>query len=140
MDPTSNIRRLGFRRWYERQLIESHLALVTCLLSGLLVIACLEEVNFTPFGWKPVMLLGFILGGACLGWLSWRHYMVVLERAERYGQRSNCPSCNAYARFEILATGMDSVPGTVAEAVAPLDAAWIRVRCRKCGESWRMPE
>jgi hypothetical protein len=46
------------------------------------VIACLEEASFTEFGWKPVVFLGFILGGGGLGWLSWRHYVTVLERAE----------------------------------------------------------
>ena len=39
MDPTASIRRLGFRRWYERELIKSHGALVTCLLSGLTLAA-----------------------------------------------------------------------------------------------------
>ena len=35
MTPADGIRRLGFHRWYERQLIESHVYLVTGLLSRL---------------------------------------------------------------------------------------------------------
>lgn len=140
MDPTASIRKLGFRKWYERQLIDCHLSLVTCFLSGLTVAACLESVNVLELGWKPVTLLAVTFGAAALGWFSWRRYITVLERAERYGECSTCPSCRTYARFEILATGMDAEPGAVATAVAPLDAAWLRVRCRKCGTSWRMPE
>lgn len=140
MDPTASIRRLGFRKWYERQLIDCHVALVTCFLSGLTVAALLESVNLREFGWKPAMMIGIIFVAVIVGWLSWRRYITVLERAERYGQRSSCPNCQLYGRFEIVATGLDNEPGEVATAVAPLEAAWLRVKCRKCGTAWRMPE
>ena len=140
MDPTSSIRKLGFRKWYERQLIDSHLSLVTCFLSGLTVAACLESVNLFDFGWRALMMLGIVFGACAVGWLSWRRYITVLLRAERYGERSTCPQCRTYARFEILATGIDETPGPAAIAVAPLDAAWLRVKCRRCGTAWRMPE
>lgn len=140
MDPTASIRKLGFRKWYERQLIDCHLALVTCFLSGLTVAALLESVNVIEFGWRPMMQLLIVFAACIVGWYSWRRYITVLERAELYGQRSNCPSCRVYARFEVLATGLDEPPGPVGEAVAPLEAAWLRVKCRKCGMQWRMPE
>jgi hypothetical protein len=140
MDPTASIRKLGFRRWYERQLIDCHAALVTCFLCGITVAAILEQVNFVEFGWRPVALLMVVLAAITLGWFAWRRYITVLQRAERYGERSNCPSCNTYARFEIEATGMDAFPDAAARAVAPLESAWIRVRCRKCATVWRMPD
>jgi hypothetical protein len=140
MDPTASIRRLGFRKWYERQLIDCHLALVTCFLSGLTVAALLESINLLEFGWRPVSMLAIMFVAGVTGWLSWRRYITVLERAERYGQRSTCVNCKTYARFEVLSTGMDTMPGEVAAAVAPLEAAWLRVQCRKCGSIWRMPE
>jgi hypothetical protein len=140
MDPTSSIRKLGFRRWYERQLIDSHLALVTCILSGIAVAICLDSVNFKEFGWRPFSMLLLVFAALVLAWISFRRYITVLQRAELYGQRSTCENCHAYGRFEILATGMDKVPGDVANAVAPLDAAWLRVKCRMCGTAWRIPE
>jgi hypothetical protein len=140
MEPVSSIRRLGFRKWYERQLIDCHAALVTCLLCGLTVAALLEEISFSQFGARPAMMLAIVFGAIGLGWLAWRRYITVLERAEFYGQRSTCESCRAYARFEITHSGMDLVPGPTAEAVAPLQVAWMRVKCRKCGATWRMPE
>jgi len=140
VDPTASIRRLGFRKWYERQLIDSHLSLVTCLLSGIVLAGLIESVSFRDFGWTVAMLLGVGFLALTLGWYSWRRYITVLERAELYGQRSNCPNCQAYGRFDIIATGLDREPGKVAEAVAPLEAAWLRVQCKKCGTAWRMPE
>jgi hypothetical protein len=140
MDPTASIRKLGFRKWYERQLIDCHLSLVTCFLSGIAIAACIETVNPDEVFIQQVPMLGLVAGALALGWYSWKRYITVLERAELYGQRSNCPSCQAYGRFDVIATGMDEVPGRVAEAVAPLHAAWLRVQCRKCGTAWRMPE
>jgi len=140
LDPTSSIRKLGFRKWYERQLIDCHVALVTLLLSGLAIAGLIESVNIREFDWRSAMMLTFMFIASVIGWYSWRRYITVLERAELYGQRSTCPNCRVYARFEILATGMDEPPSRVGEAVAPLEAAWLRVRCRKCGTSWRMPD
>ncbi len=140
MEPVTSIRRLGFRKWYERQLIDSHLALTTCFLCGIVVASSLEAVNLHEFGPRPALLLGLVFLAIAVGWLSWKRYIRVIERAERYGQRSNCPSCNSYARFQILSSGVDAVPGPTATAVAPLEVAWLRVQCRKCGTAWRMPE
>ena len=142
MDPTASIRKLGFRRWYERQLIVSHGALVTCILCVILVAALMEEISFRDFGWRPAGLLAVAFAALALGWFSWRQFITRLERAERYGQRSICPQCGAYARFSVLATGMDPHPGPkdTATAVAPLEAAWLRVECRQCQTTWRMPD
>lgn len=140
MDPTSSIRKLGFRKWYERELIKCHGALVTCLLCGLLIAILLEQVNVREFGWQPLSMLAIIFVAAGLGWASWRSYITILQRAERYGESSTCPRCRAYARFKILATGMDSEPDPAALAVAPLESAWLRVECRTCSAVWRMPQ
>lgn len=140
MEPATSIRRLGFRKWYERQLIDCHLSLTTCFLCGIVVAASLEGVNLLEFGWRPFLLLGLVFLAVAVGWYSWKRYIKVLERAERYGERSNCPECRAYARFEVLNTGVDLFPGPMADSLAPLEVAWLRVRCRKCGAAWRMPE
>ena len=140
VDPTSSIRRLGFRKWYERELIKCHAALVTCLLCGLTMAALLETVDFSNFGWSPASRLAIVLASGALGWVSWKTYIRILTRAEFYGERSNCPSCGAYGAFNVIATGMDHEPGRIAETVAPLPAAWMRVECRKCGTGWRMPD
>ncbi len=140
MEPVTSIRRLGFRKWYERQLIDSHAALVTCFLCVLTVAALIEEINVVDFGARPAMMLATAFGAIVVGWFAWRRYITVLERAERYGQCSTCAECRAYGVFEVIHSGIDLEPGPTAQAVAPLQVAWMRVKCRKCGASWRMPE
>jgi hypothetical protein len=140
MDIAARIRRVGFRKWYERQLIESHLAFTTCFLAGITVAACLEALTFAELGWKPAALLAAIFGAIVVGWRSWRRYITVLERAELYGSRSCCPACKAYARFEILASGLVTEGPYLDPEARPLPYPWLRVRCRKCGTAWRMPD
>ena len=139
MDPTSRIRKLGFRKWYERELIKSHAALVTCLLAGLTLAAMMESLVGTT-GWTFISMLAVAFAAGAIGWLSWTSYITILQRAEFYGESSNCPKCGAYGVFNVVSTGMDTDPGRIAEAVAPLAAAWMRVECRKCGTGWRMPD
>jgi hypothetical protein len=140
MDIASRIRKLGFRKWYERQLIESHLAFTTCFLAGIVVASCLEAMRHAGRGWKWAALLALVLAAIGLGLYSWRRYLTVLERAEIYGNRSNCPSCGAYARFEILATGTMAEGPYLDPASKELPYPWLRVRCRVCGTSWRIPD
>ena len=45
-EPARSIEKLGFKRWYERQLIESHAWLVSCILCSLAICAVLELVGF----------------------------------------------------------------------------------------------
>lgn len=140
MDIAARIRELGFRKWYERQLIDSHLALTTCFLCAITVAACLEELTLSGFGWKRAALFAVVLGAIVLGGYSWRRYMTVLKRAETYGSRSSCPACKAYARFEIVASGHVAEGPYLDPQAGPLPYPWLRVRCRKCGTAWRMPD
>ena len=140
MDIASRIRDLGFRKWYERQLIDSHLALTTCFLSGVAIAACLEEIRLAEAGWKSVTLLAVVLGGALLCAYSWRRYITVLQRAEAYGSRSCCPACKAYARFDVLVSGIVAKGPYLDPDEPALPSPWLRVRCRKCGTAWRLPD
>lgn len=139
MNVPASVARLGFRKWYERELIKSHAALVTCFLCGVLVAAMVETLELGRGIWKPVSML-VMVGAAILGWISWRSYITMLNRAERYGERSTCPTCQTYGRFKVLESGSESIPSAGAQAVAPLSFEWMKVECRKCGTGWRMPE
>lgn len=140
MDIAARIGKLGFRKWYERQLIDCHLSFATCFLSGITVAACFEALSFVEFGWKPVSLLAAILGAIALGLYSWRRYITVLARAETYAARSNCPACTVYGRFEILASGHAGEGPYLDPQATPLPCPWLRVRCRKCRTVWRIPD
>jgi hypothetical protein len=135
-DPAERIRRIGFEKWYERQLVESHAYLVTCFLCMILVAALLEEFSFRAPGVKPLVTLALIAGGGLVGLFSLRRYGAILSEAMRFGDRSTCQGCGAYAKFDVLESGGSDGPSQVGDG-AP--ASWFRVRCRKCGHGWTMP-
>jgi hypothetical protein len=132
MAPAASIRRIGFRKWYERELIKSHAALVTSFLCAVLVAALAEQLNFSRSGWPKASVLLVVLGALVLACFSVRSYFVLMHRAERYGASSTCNACQEYGRFTVVETG-------VARG-EPAEDEWMKVRCRKCGHGWRMPE
>jgi hypothetical protein len=135
-DPADAIRKLGFKKWYERQLIESHLYLVTCFLCMILVAALLEEFSFRAPGLKPLVSLAWIAGGGLVGLFSWQRYRAIMGAAERLGDHSICGNCDAYAKFDVVESGGNPGPSQIGDGTP---TTWLRVRCRKCGHGWTMP-
>jgi len=125
MSRAEGIRRLGFKRWYERQLIESHLYFVTWFLCLILICACIEGMSLRGPGWEPALLLALLFGGGAVGLASLRRYSAILQRAEQSRGQSTCSQCGTYARFQVLDALADEQPET-----------WLRVRCGKCGHEW----
>ena len=136
MTSAEGIEKFGFRRWYERQLIESHAYLVTCVLSLMAIAACLEQIDWRAPAGRTVFLLSALIAGAVLCVVSLRRYNFLLFRAESLGAQSNCGQCRTYGVLQVLRAGeredYTELPPTEA------DVAWIRVRCKKCGHEWRM--
>ena len=52
MEPVPSITRLGFRKWYERQLMLSHAALAGCVICMVAVAICLEQLTYRA----PILL------------------------------------------------------------------------------------
>lgn len=128
MEPADSIRRLGFKRWYERQLIEGHVWLVTALLAAITAAACVEGASFRDDAARATMLLSIVFACGALGWFAWSRFSHLLRRAERYGDKSTCPDCRAYARFEIVGS----------QGAGDADMI-LKVRCRSCGARWSLP-
>lgn len=128
-EPAASIAKIGFRKWYERQLIDGHLALVTCILTGFLAALSLEA--FTQPASVPVLagwlLMAALASGAA--WLAWRRYHRIMCSAWQFGEKSVCARCSVYGRLFVEGSGthIDGAP-------------WLDVQCKKCGLKWRMPE
>jgi hypothetical protein len=118
MEPARSIEKLGFKRWYERQLIESHAWLVSCILCGLAVAATLEVTGFRLTSFSGLMALGFVYVAALLCWYSLKRYRAIMVQAERLSEQSTCKTCRTYAAFNIIA------------------AQPLSVRCLKCSHEW----
>lgn len=127
----------GFRKWYEARLVESHLYLVLTFLCLILLVAAIEQGGpYNHFGAALVLLAA----SAIVGWLGlWcmRRYFAILATAQFMSERSACPHCQAYGRFEVLYTGPREDPeGTLGPTLA--DLPLLFVRCRKCSARWTM--
>jgi hypothetical protein len=132
--PRSNARNVaesigerGFRRWYERQLIEGFLHLITGVLALIMMSVALEMLEFkaTPAGLLALVAVAVVGGGLCV--LSWRRFHLLLARSEHLAEQATCSQCNAYGRFTILSSR---------ELVESPAGCSIDVRCRACGKEW----
>jgi hypothetical protein len=135
-NPASRIQLLGFRRWYERTLIESHAYLVTCFLGMILIATSFEFGQHGVVSWQGLtrIVLGFCGAGLCaFTLLRYRQLMIV---AEMLAEKATCPSCDRYAAFEVTAHGPRSPEEAAHHAVRPDEYPWMRVRCRKCEHIW----
>ena len=121
------IRKRGFRRWYERQLYESHTYLLVGLLSLIMMAIAIEEMDLDRGAAGMLKELGIAVAGAGLCVYTWREFTRRLFLAEYLGEHATCAACRTYARFEILRARR--APN------APAGCA-LDVRCRGCGHAW----
>ena len=135
MTSADGIRKFGFRRWYERQLIESHAYLVTGFMSLILVIACMEEFSVRGSVGKALLMIVLIAGAGMLCLVTLKRYKVVLERAERLAEQSVCGQCGVYGVLRLVASRLE---GTAPESGGQPADETLTVECRKCGHRWTM--
>lgn len=137
MASLDRIRTDGFRRWYERQLIDCHAWLVSWFL-GLIVLVSGIEVAGGGAGSRSSGAL-LALGGLAVTWYSWKRYHLLLEIAERLGEQAVCPKCEAYGKFKVLSSGPAPLPDGGDPALENHGGGlWLHVQCRKCGGEWTL--
>ena len=120
MDPAGAIGKLGFQRWYERELLLCHSWLVACLLCAFALLALLEDLNVREAGWSavPVLLAAFAAG--CIAWYALARYLSMLLRAMHVAERSTCAGCGEHGKYRLVSATARS----------------MTVHCRKCGKEW----
>lgn len=122
MSAGKTIRRIGFRKWYERELLHSHANLVLLLLATLGLLGCAEAYSARAALSDQLQVLAAAVASAAIGLLALRRYLYLLNHAEFVANQATCERCDTYARLEML----DEHPA----------ANRLRVRCRKCGHEW----
>jgi hypothetical protein len=128
------IDRHGFRRWYERQLIESFAYLALAFVALILLLAGVEVMGDAKGGMSYLATLAAAALGGVLTLVAWRRFTVLMARAEQFAEGATCRDCTAWGRFKVLgqeAATEDDPP----EAGRP---HWLRVRCTQCGHQWRL--
>jgi predicted Zn finger-like uncharacterized protein len=124
MSAVQTIRRLGFRKWYERELLRSHANLVLLLLATIGLLACAEVYRRSAPLVDQLQVLAGGLASAAIGVLALRRYLYRLQHAEYVAEQAVCRRCDTYARFDA-----DEVPGA---------GSRLKVRCRHCANEWEM--
>ena len=134
MELAEGIRKIGFRRWYERQLIEGHLYLISGFLCLITVAASMEELNFRTPAWETLMRLVAVLAGAALCLWAIQRYLKMLGVAEYAAERSVCEKCATYRGLEL--TGIDTRRAWQHREDGEGVLSPVRVRCRQCRHEW----
>ena len=118
-----DIDKLGFRRWYERQLIEGHLYLVFAFLALIAILSGIELLDFqrSPLTWGGILVM--CAAGAMLVLIAWRRFMTLMARAELFANGAACPRCAAWGAprstasvLRLLRTA--SLPNTASSSLA----------------------
>jgi hypothetical protein len=118
---------LGFRRWYEKALIEGHLWLITGLLCLVVGAAGLELISGEKATGKFLLdglLIAAGFGGA---WVCWRSYAKTMILAETVGAQANCPQCK-HLGFRVV----QPAPNFTVHPVT------LPVVCPKCKTKWNV--
>lgn len=113
--------RIGFRKWYERQLLSSHAHMVLAFLSMIGVVASMEAFRGAQGDARMTDVL-FVVVCAGIGAWALRRYVFLLMRAEQAANQASCPDCGDYGRFRV-----------VGERPRLRE---IDVCCRKCARDW----
>ncbi|NPC56606.1 hypothetical protein [Caenimonas soli] len=113
--------RVGFRKWYERELLSSHAYLVLAFLSVIGLIGSMEAFGLGSNYDKVTNVVSIVVCAVVGAW-SLRRYLFLLMRAEEVANQANCSACGEYGRFTVV--GEDR------------SRAETEVRCRKCSHRW----
>ena len=128
------IRKHGFRKWYERELLYGHAHLAAVILCTLGLMMALEAATrFRSISDQLVDITAVVVFSAGGLW-ALRRYLFLLMRAEAIAHQADCPSCKAYGRLELVQASANAARRP--DAAAPEVPASVRVRCRACSHVW----
>lgn len=122
MQLAKGIRRFGFRKWYERELMQGHAHLMLTLFSVLGLMGALEAASHFHTWQDRLIDVAAVLACGGIGLWSLRRYLYLLQHAEYVANQARCPACDTYARFTLVGEPQGERPVTVC--------------CRQCQHRW----
>ena len=124
MTLADGIRKHGFRKWYERELLQGHAHLVLTFLCTIGLFAAFEAASKFRSLQDQLIDYGAVLLCTAVGIWALRRYLRLLSSAEAVAHQADCPQCKAYGRLELLQAN------TAGDEV--------KVRCRQCSHGWHI--
>ncbi len=126
MKLADGIRKHGFRKWYERELLQSHAHLLLTFICLIGVFAAFEALGRNRSWLDQGVDLASILICAGVGVWALRRYLFFLSHAEAAANQADCPQCKAYGSFTLERE--DARHST------------LDVCCRKCKHHWKISD
>jgi hypothetical protein len=122
MKLADGIRKHGFRKWYERELLQSHAHLALTFMCTVGIFAAFEAASkFQTWTDRLTDVVAILLCGATGLW-ALRRYLFLLTHAEAVAHQADCPACDTYARFKIVH--------------AHAEGSVVSVQCKQCAHQW----
>jgi hypothetical protein len=122
MQLAQGIQRYGFRKWYERQLMQSHAHLTLTLFSALGLMGALEAATHFHTWQDQITDALALIASSVIGLWSLRRYLYLLNHAEFVANQARCTACGTYARFTLVG--------------APVADRPVTVCCKQCQHRW----
>ena len=122
MGLSEGIRKHGFRKWYERELLQSHGHMVLLLLCAISLLGAFEVFERKASTGHQLSIAVSVVLSVLIGLWALRRYLRLLMQAEAVARQAECAVCGVYGRLVALSGGDD------------LDC--VNVRCRRCGHLW----
>ncbi|MEO6626063.1 MAG: hypothetical protein ABIN37_14695 [Burkholderiaceae bacterium] len=115
------IRCVGFRKWYERELLSSHAHMLLAFLSVIALMASMEAFHGATTNQKLINVC-LVIVSAGVGLWALRRYLYLLMHAEEVANQANCPGCAAYGRLTLIDENRRNGDALVC--------------CKKCARQW----
>jgi hypothetical protein len=128
--------KLGFQKWYEKQLRESHFWLVAAF-TGLILLTIVFELFSAREIIVTVLVKVLILAsGSAIGWHAFRKYSRSILLARSVGEVAICPPCH-YPSFSIVRREIPQANNMPVRIAHDLNQDGLLVSCRRCHHKWR---
>ncbi len=125
----AGIQRVGFRKWYERELLSSHAHMALALIAAVAMMASFEAFRGGSAGEKLTNTAFVLVCGAIALW-SMRRYLYLLMHAEEMANQANCAQCQAYGLLKLQEVEDRRL---AAQRLVP-------VCCKRCGFQWNLQD
>ena len=122
MKLADGIRKHGFRKWYERELLQSHAHMLLLLFCTIGLLGAFEVFNRAAPLANQLSVVASVLLCAGIGVWALRRYLYLLMHAETVANQAVCPACETYGRLTVLRDD-----GRRQE---------LHVRCKHCNHEW----
>jgi ABC-type nickel/cobalt efflux system permease component RcnA len=122
------IHKHGFRKWYERELLQSHAHLTLTFLCAIGIVAAFEAAS--KFHTVADKLTDLFAALVCAGVGLWalRRYLWLLAHAEAAANQAECAQCGTYGRLALVHQHHH----------AHAHSNSVAVRCKQCEHEWRI--